>query len=190
MGKGYLENVKILIIDDLQFTRTLVRRILTVLGAHEIRDATDGAKALKLMLTFEPDLIILDWEMEPMNGIEFVRNVRDSDEDANPYVPIIMLSGHSTLASVSEARDAGITEYVTKPFSAKSLFSRIRAVIDTPRSFVRTKAFFGPDRRRHDVEIEISDRRKRDPEMDQAMSKDQIDELLDAHPVEEKSGTS
>ena len=94
------------------------------------------------MKNFEPDLIITNWEMEPMNGIEFAQNVRNSGEDADPFVPIIMLSEHSTLAHVIEARDAGITEYVTKPFSAKSLISRIQTVINTPRPFVRTKVFW------------------------------------------------
>ncbi len=193
MDKGYLENVKILIIDDIPFTCMLVRQILKVLGARDIKEASDGSMALKLMQSFEPDLIILDWEMEPMNGIEFAQNVRDSGEDANPFVPIIMLSGHSTLAHVIEARDAGITEYVTKPFTAKSLISRIQTVINSPRPFVRTKGFFGPDRRRHEVEIEIPDRRKGDSEMDQTMSQDLVDDIMatpSAEEEEKKSDTS
>lgn len=193
MEEGYLGYVKILVIDDLPFTRSMVRQILKVFGGRDIMDAPDGAKALKLMQNFEPDLIILDWDMEPMNGIEFTRNVRDSGNFPNPFVPIIMLSAYSTQAHVIEARDAGVTEYVIKPFSAKSLFSRIQAVIDTPRPFVRTEGFFGPDRRRKEKEIEISDRRKRVPEMDQAMSQDQVDDFMTTPPADEKekkSGTS
>ena len=190
MEEGYLGDVKILIIDDLPFTRTLVRQILKILGGRDIRDATDGVKALKLMKSFEPDLIILDWDMEPMNGLEFTRNVRESVEFSNPFVPIIMLSGYSTQARVIEARDAGVTEYVIKPFSAKSLFSRIQAVIDSPRPFIRIEGFFGPDRRRHIVEIDIAERRKQDPEMDQAKIDDFMATAPEEEEEEEKSDTS
>ena len=184
MEESYLGRVKILVIDDLQFTRSLVRQILKVLGGRDIRDAPDGAKALKIMKNFEPDMIILDWDMEPMNGIEFTRNVRNSDDFANPFVPIIMLSGHSTQARVIEARDAGVTEYVIKPFSATSLINRIQAVIDQPRPFVRTESFFGPDRRRREMKIDISDRRKQDPEKDRAMDQDQVDDFMATPPAE------
>ena len=71
MEEGYLANIKILVIDDLPFARSLVRQILNVFGGRDIKDAADGDKALKIMTTFEPDLIILDWDMKPMNGIEF-----------------------------------------------------------------------------------------------------------------------
>jgi two-component system chemotaxis response regulator CheY len=142
MEVSYLANVKILVIDDLPYTRSMVRQILKVLGGRNIKDAPDGAKALKIMKTFEPDLIILDWEMKPMNGIEFTRNVRDSEESSNPFVPIIMLSGYTN-------KDR---------------------VIDAPRPFIRIEGFFGPDRRRRETKIDYTDRRNEEPETGQAMS--------------------
>lgn len=175
MEVSYLAKVKILVIDDLPYTRSMVRQILKVLGGRNIKDAPDGAKALKIMKTFDPDLIILDWEMKPMNGIEFTRNVRDSEESSNPFVPIIMLSGYTNKDRIIEARDAGVTEYVIKPFSATSLYNRIQEVIDAPRPFIRIEGFFGPDRRRRETKIDYTDRRKKEPETDQAMNQDQID---------------
>ena len=185
MAEEYLAEVKILVIDDVPYTRSMVRQILSVLGGRNIRDAPDGAKALKIMTAFEPDLIILDWEMEPMNGIEFTRNVRDSADSSNPFVPIIMLSGHTNRDRVIEARDAGVTEYVIKPFSATSLYNRIQAVIDSPRPFIRIDGFFGPDRRRREMKIDYADRRRKDPETDQAMNQDQIDDFMTAPGEEE-----
>lgn len=185
MEEGYLANIKILVIDDLPFARSLVRQILNVFGGRDIKDAADGDKALKIMTTFEPDLIILDWDMKPMNGIEFTRNVRDSEESSNPFVPIIMLSGYSNKDRVIEARDAGVTEYVIKPFSPTSLYGRIQEVIDSPRPFIRIEGFFGPDRRRREMKIDFADRRKKEPETDQAMNQDQIDGFMTT-PEEEK----
>lgn len=181
MEEGYLTKVKILVIDDLPFTRSLVRQILKAFGGRDIKDAPDGAKALKIMTTFEPDLIILDWDMEPMNGIEFTQNVRDSEESSNPFVPIIMLSGYSNKDRVIEARDAGVTEYVIKPFSPTSLYNRIQEVIEAPRPFIRIEGFFGPDRRRRENKIDFSERRKNDPEM----SQDQVNDFM-AAPAEEE----
>ncbi len=69
--------------------------------------------------------------------------------NANPYVAIIMLTGHSEKKRVTAARDAGVTEFLAKPISAKGLYQRIVNVVANPRSFIKTKTYFGPDRRRN-----------------------------------------
>ncbi|MDO9079054.1 MAG: response regulator, partial [Brevundimonas sp.] len=69
-------------------------------------------------------------------------------DTANPYLPIIMRTGHSEKSRVYEARDAGVTEFVVKPITAKAILDRIQAVIFKPRPFVKTDGYFGPDRRR------------------------------------------
>jgi DNA-binding response OmpR family regulator len=76
--------------------------------------------------------------------------VRNAPDSRNPYLPIIMMTGHSERYRVMEARDAGVTEFVAKPLTAKSVLERIQAVIYRPRPFVRTADYFGPDRRRKD----------------------------------------
>jgi DNA-binding response OmpR family regulator len=67
-------------------------------------------------------------------------------------VPIIMITGHTEKHQVEAARDAGITEFLIKPITAQSLFSRITEVVERPRAFVRCESYFGPDRRRRNVE--------------------------------------
>ena len=103
--------------------------------------------------------------MEPLNGIDLVKNIRSRQETTLAFLPIIMLTGHSEAERVTQARDVGVNEYVIKPFSAQGLFTRIQAVIERPRPFVKVEGYFGPDRRRKDLGFEGDERRKpRDPE--------------------------
>jgi DNA-binding response OmpR family regulator len=83
-----------------------------------------------------------------MSGLELVKLIRTSPDCPNPFVPVIMLTGHSQAEHVREARDAGATEFLAKPISAKGVLARMTLVIESPRSFVRTKEYFGPCRRR------------------------------------------
>ena len=75
--------------------------------------------------------------------------IRQPEANGNPYAPIIMLTGHSEKRRVTMARDAGVTEFLVKPISAKALYQRIMNVVANPRPFIKTKNYFGPDRRRN-----------------------------------------
>lgn len=175
MAEGYLANVKFLIVEDNSFMQTVVRRVLSALGAKEVRECSDGADALKILKTFDADIIITDWAMEPLDGVELTTMIRTAADSTNPYIPIIMLSAYSEMNRIVEARDAGVNEFVVKPISVNTLFSRIQAVIERPRPFIRTKTFFGPDRRRKDMPFEGEDRRKPEtalPEGLQAMAEE------------------
>jgi DNA-binding response OmpR family regulator len=86
-----------------------------------------------------------------MDGLTFTKKVRTDPNSPNPYVPIIMLTGHTETARVMEARDAGINMFLAKPISVKALSERLALMIDNPARFVRTPTYFGPDRRRKDV---------------------------------------
>lgn len=81
--------------------------------------------------------------------------MRTADDSPNPLVPIIMLSAYSERSRVTAARDAGVTEFCCKPITAKEMFSKIVAVINEPRPFIRTRTYFGPDRRRNDPDKAI-----------------------------------
>lgn len=157
---GYLANVKFLVIDDNAFARTLIRRILVQFGASEIQEARDGSSAIDEVLAFKPDIIIVDWMMRPMDGMEFVRWLRESNESPDPLTPVVMVSAFSHVTNIVQARDAGVNEFLAKPISARSLLTRIQAVISKPRQFVRTGAFFGPDRRRKPLTHQGSERRE------------------------------
>ena len=158
---GYrLDRLTVLVVDDNQHMRSLVRTILESLGVSQIVEAREGAHALEKMGQTQIDLLIIDWNMEPMDGLSLTRHLRTSAESPDQFVPVIMLSGHTERARVMQARDAGVTEFMAKPVSARSLYARIVSIIENPRPFVRTKDYFGPDRRRQMLPFDGLDRRK------------------------------
>ena len=135
------------------------------------------------MKSFQPDIIFCDWNMEVIDGLEFTKFVRTGVDTANPYVPIIMLSGHSEARRICEARDIGITEYLVKPISAEMIYERICRVIERPRQFVKTKAFFGPDRRRSKPTV-VTNKGRRAEDKEAAAVGDEGDDAEIAEPAE------
>ena len=87
--------------------------------------------------------------MPIFDGLELTQMIRQPGANSNPYVAVIMLTGHSEKKRVTAARDAGVTEFLAKPISAKALYQRIVNVVANPRPFIKTKSYFGPDRRRN-----------------------------------------
>ena len=152
MSGGAFEHLKALIVEDNQHMRTLLRSLLNALGITTVFESTNGEDAFVMLRDKQPDLILSDLSMKPMDGIEFVREVRMSKASPNPYIPIIMVTGHTERHRVEAARDAGVTELLAKPITAGSLFQRIGEIVDRPRAFVKAPNYFGPDRRRHAVE--------------------------------------
>ena len=145
---AFLKSVQILLVDDNQHMRAIASAILASAGASKIREVSDGAQALQALREQHFDLAIVDFNMAPLDGVEFTRLIRNSADSPNPYLPIIMMTGHSEKSRVQEARDAGVTEFVVKPITAKAMLDRIQAVILRPRPFVKCDGYFGPDRRR------------------------------------------
>lgn len=145
---GYLESIRILVVEDNSFARRIVMEILKHLGASNVIIAKDGEEAWLEIKKEMPDIVLLDWEMGPVDGLNFLNRVRHDPACPNAYLPIIMVTGYADRWHVFAARDAGVNEYVIKPLSAKALLDRIQAVIERPRRFVRIGKFFGPDRRR------------------------------------------
>ncbi len=156
---NYLKDVSILIVDDQDFIRSVIRQILKVLGCSKIKDASSGKQAWDMTAALKPDVIITDWQMVPMSGLDLARRLRTDPHSPDPFIPIIMMTGYGEVDRVIEARDIGVNEYVIKPISAKSLYSRIQAIIEHPRDFVRTNNYFGPDRRRRTKAVAIDRRR-------------------------------
>lgn len=147
-GNAYLKDVEILIAEDNEHARALIRDVLKVLGADRLHYCNDGQDAVNTVRHFDIDIALIDWHMPLMNGIQFTKTIRLAPDSPNPFLPIIMVSSYAGLEHVAEARDAGINEYLIKPFSARQLLTRITTVVERPRPFIRTDGYFGPDRRR------------------------------------------
>jgi len=140
--------LKFLIVDDNHHMRVLVAEILKAVGVRHIFEASDGAQALQMMKTQPIDIIMTDLSMQPLDGIDFVRLLRRSPDSPNQMCPVIMITGHSTMTRVQEARNAGVNEFLAKPLTARGVIERIMQVVENPRPFVKTESYFGPDRRR------------------------------------------
>src|ERR1700692_3904426 len=141
--------LRFLVIDDNAHMRRIMRTLLHSFGGREVDEAEDGASRLQAFMHHIPDIVITDWVMPIFDGLELTQMIRQPGANPNPYVAIIMLTGHSEKKRVVAARDAGITEFLAKPISAKALYQRIFNVVANPRTLVKTKTYFGPDRRRN-----------------------------------------
>lgn len=150
MDGNAFSRMRILIIDDNRHMRLLLEAILKAFGCTIIEKASGAEEAYRLLRSYVPDIVFADLVMSPIDGIAFARHIRTGPDSPNPFLPIIMISGHASLDRVHEARNAGVNEFLVKPISPNSVFKRIHAVIEHPRPFIRTKDYFGPDRRRNE----------------------------------------
>lgn len=157
--------LSVLIVDDLEPMIEVVQTILEQLGVKKIYTAKDGEEGYAAFNKHKPDLIITDWLMEPVDGLEMVRWIRQNQLSHDRMVPVIVMTGYTASHRVAHARDQGVTEFVAKPFTAAQLVSRITHVIDKPRDFIEAEGFMGPDRRRRqDAEHDKEDRRQFNPQ--------------------------
>ena len=147
----HLQSLNVLLVDDNQHMRTIAAAVLHSADIHRVYEAGDGAEAFEVLRRQPIDLALVDYNMFPMDGVEFTRLVRNSPDTANPYLPIIMMTGHSEKSRVCEARDAGVTEFIVKPITAKAVLDRLNAVIMKPRPFIKADGYIGPCRRRRDT---------------------------------------
>lgn len=142
------KKLSVLVVEDTAPMRKLIASVLETMDVGEIYTAEQGEDGYEKIKRHNPDIVIADWHMQPMNGIELTQEVRTNTLSPNRMVPVILVTGYSALSRVAEARDAGVTEFLVKPFSANDLAKRIAYVINKPRDFIDCEGYFGPDRRR------------------------------------------
>lgn len=120
------KDLKILVVDDFRSMRSLIKNILRKLGYLKVYEAEDGDKAWKMLQEEEIELVISDWNMPRMKGIDLLRKVRESEEFAN--LPFVMVTAEGMKENVVEAIKAGVSGYIVKPFSPQSLQDKIQKV--------------------------------------------------------------
>jgi two-component system, chemotaxis family, chemotaxis protein CheY len=143
-----LSDVHVLLVDDSDQMRLLVRCLLRAGGLTNISEADTATRALEVMHQQSVDLVIVDWMMQPVDGLTFTRMMRRDSASPDPYMPILMLTAHTEVSRVAAARDAGVTGFIKKPISTRLLFDRVASALTDTRMFVRSDDFCGPDRRR------------------------------------------
>ena len=121
------KNMKVLIVDDYKTMLRIVRNLLKQLGFMNVDEATDGSMALQLLRNAQYGLVISDWNMEPMTGLQLLKEVR---ADAKlKGVPFIMVTAESKSENVIAAKEAGVANYIVKPFNAETLKTKMSSVL-------------------------------------------------------------
>lgn len=114
-----------LIIDDQEFVLNIVRAMMDQIGFGSIETAADGREGLDVMETVRPEVVLCDIEMRPMDGLTFLKELRDSENRVIRDTPVIFLTSHSRHELVTQARALGADGFVTKPATVNVLRERI-----------------------------------------------------------------
>ena len=162
MPRLVFSQLRVLIVEDERVAANFLRRMLIGFGVsgYNIEWATDGEEARTLFAVNPFDLILMDYEMRPVNGLSFAREIRWHPAFGAQPVPIILITAHTKSYVVQRARDVGINEILVKPVSREDLRQRITLSIEQPRRYIRANGFKGPDRRRQRGAFTGTDRRK------------------------------
>lgn len=168
-----LSNFTVLLVEDSEYMSALMCSMLKAFGVGDILTCKDANEAIGILTITQArkksrfvtdiDIVVTDWLMPGGSGEELIDWIRFHEDDGLRFLPIILISAYTTEKVIAMARDHGANESMVKPLSAKSLASRICAVIDNPRPFVKAPSFFGPDRRRQAMVWSGADRRKAEP---------------------------
>jgi len=150
--------VSALVVEKHHPMRSVLRGILRELGLKKIDDVVSTESGFEEFNKKEPDIVLVDWALN-FDGIGLLNKIRTDTNSRNPFVPVIMVTAHSEVDRVIEARDASMIEYLAKPEFAKKLYQRISSIVDSKRQFIRIAEFFGPDRRRNILGHAGDDRR-------------------------------
>ncbi len=143
-----VKTTRVLVVDDDHYMRKLLRSLLLSNGIKEIHEAVTGSAGLDAICAFNPDVVLLSWDMPENGGAEFMSRVRSPETFPVPHVPVVMLTSNHSRETVMLAVRAGVNEFLCKPVSAKALYERILSVRAKPRPMVRKGDYYGPEPRK------------------------------------------
>lgn len=154
-----LRDLSVMVVDDNPNMRTIVGGVLTAAGVGALHYAINGRDAMRVLSETRIDVAYVDFEMPQMNGLELIREIRRINGPER-FMPLIMLTGYADMQRVNAALNAGMTEFLRKPVTARDILLRLQAAIVNARPFVTAGLYFGPDRRRRRDEPESAPRRR------------------------------
>ncbi|MFW6127092.1 MAG: response regulator [Thermodesulfobacteriota bacterium] len=126
MEKSIDLGMKVLVVDDFATMRKIVRNILKQIGFEDILEAEDGTAALRLIKNDQVGLVVTDWNMPNMSGLDLLREIRQNPQTTN--LPVLMVTAEGLKENVMEAVKAGVSNYVVKPFTAEVLQEKIENI--------------------------------------------------------------
>lgn len=119
--------MNVLVVDDDKMMRRVLRNVLKQLNFANVHEATDGAMALAMLRANDFGLIISDWDMEPVTGIQLLREVRT--DSRLRHIPFVMITAESKVEKATTAKEAGVSSYIVKPFTSETLRSELTNVL-------------------------------------------------------------
>lgn len=183
-----LAHLPTLLVEDNAFMLGAVFQVLRSFGMQRVEMAGDGREAIARFRQMVPALVITDWNMPGMSGLELLNWIRQAPDSPHPEAGVIMLTASNQASDIVRARDAGVSEFLIKPVTPAAIRSRIDAIVTQPRVFFRTKDYVGPCRRRRRIEGYAGKKRRADDHATQdggvgaegltAVLQRQIDELV------------
>ena len=121
------KDMRVLIVDDYKTMLRIISNLLKQIGFNNVDEASDGAAALQMLREADYGLVISDWNMEPMTGLQLLKEVRA--DDSLKATPFIMVTAESKTENVVAAKQAGVNNYIVKPFNAETLKKKLSAVL-------------------------------------------------------------
>lgn len=121
-------NMHVLVVDDFATMRRIITNVLKQLGYETILEAEDGAKALQIMETEKVDFVITDWNMPQMSGLDLLMAIRASED--KKHIPVLMVTAEAMQENIVKAAQAGVNNYIIKPFDAKTLSEKINKIFE------------------------------------------------------------
>ncbi|WP_417309436.1 response regulator [Devosia sp.] len=159
MSNAQIQKLDVLLCEPSPHMQTLIVQMLRHLSIRKIHVCATSVEALTELGRSEYGVIMVDDTLAPLNGIALTRKLRTNENAQNRDTPVIMMSSVPNANQIALARDAGITEFLRKPFSARHIESRLLSILKAPRSFIDDGGYSGPDRRRHRDGFSGTDRR-------------------------------
>lgn len=170
-----LSSITVMLVEDSSYMQSLFSSMLKIFGVGEILLCDSAKEAIDLLTITQArarsryidrvDIVITDWLMPNGSGKDLLQWIRSHEKDDVRFLPVIVVSGFTTEKVTIATRDLGANETLVKPISGTALASRICAVIDNPRPFIKAPNYFGPDRRRQQTPYVGNDRRITNPEL-------------------------
>ncbi len=154
-----LKSMNLLIVDGNEFSRSFTRELCRAFKFQDIHGAATSTEAVQHLQSHDVDMVITDVLIEPVTGVDLTRHIRRVPGIRNPFVPIIVLSASGNKETMEAVRDAGANEFMVRPFELRQLLGRFTQILLSPRPFIRSQSYVGPDRRRQQQPYEGEDRR-------------------------------
>jgi two-component system, chemotaxis family, chemotaxis protein CheY len=143
-----IQGLSILVVDGNPYMRRLTRMMLMNLGAKSVIEVSDGLAALETIRVCDPDVMLLDWDMPVLNGLEVMHIVRSPGVFPRPNLPIVMLTSRAYRSRIVQAMRAGVNEFLVKPTSPKALRDRLMSIVVKPRPMMKLGKHYVPTPRR------------------------------------------